>query len=551
MTALLWACVHCSVELVQLLLAAALQYRVPLTTLTRTTDRFGHSPLMMAFAACPARLGSSSGDFFSTSSSVPPADSSTVLQQSSSDARDRSADPRSCDDKSRGTLFVAPANVGERRACLELLRSLTTALTAWPSVPRSDERLASLRRACDIIALLLSTERVTIRRAAMLIFASTREDCSQWTALHFGARSGALAFFDWGSVGDEVLEIDLNLTARSSATPLQLAAWNGKAATLSSLLGPWPGRAENLVARRIRLNEKLATPVAVSFNEGLTELDLAIVKQHYACSRLLCRAGGVTRECAGSRGSEELLYRTLLLGDGLTAERLLFSDVFDLKVRAGIEPGVAPLDCCNFIRSVYCRRLNPGVCSGGGACRANSASWDVYICCCAGMTDARHPTVSLHTVILARLRHVTCLRQAHNPLAQYLFECASCNQVVCAVCQAMCHPCEAATLFDSSPRRADSRAASAPVEVSDRKFHESKALGFTLAAHCSCDKSTCRALGRLEPREAAGFTWVPVPIDTRGMSLDLSTGSELGQLVESLASNSHEVRRRAPCGSCR
>jgi hypothetical protein len=57
------------------------------------------------------------------------------------------------------------------------------------------------------------------------------------------------------------------------------------------------------------------------------------MKQHIHCARLLCRAGGQMRACTGARGAEELLFRAILLGDGLTAERLLFADTFELKVR--------------------------------------------------------------------------------------------------------------------------------------------------------------------------------------------------------------------------
>jgi hypothetical protein len=51
-----------------------------------------------------------------------------------------------------------------------------------------------VNQACAIVMALLSCERIDVRRVAMLIHASRRDECSAWSALHYGARSGTLAF---------------------------------------------------------------------------------------------------------------------------------------------------------------------------------------------------------------------------------------------------------------------------------------------------------------------------------------------------------------------
>lgn len=340
MTPLLWACIHCNVILVRLLLESAQRCHVPLTTLTRTTNRFGASPLMLAFSAAPMRC-------FEAEKYVAP-----VSGKCESRA-DFSADAP--DDKSGGALPSAAASAAAialgtevsalnpatvlalaRSASCEKLRSLSCRLTKWGARPTSVEKQAILRQACTIVSLMLSVERADVHRAAMLIFASKREECSKWTPLHFGARSAVLSFFDWGCLGDQVDELDLNPPARSGVTPLQLAAWNGMASTLASVLGPWPAGVENRVAPRMRLNDRLAFGASTRPHplsaQGLTELDLAVLKQHVHSARLLCRAGGQMIACTGSRGAEELLFRSLLLCDGITTEKLLFSDAFELKV---------------------------------------------------------------------------------------------------------------------------------------------------------------------------------------------------------------------------
>lgn len=62
MTPMLWACLHCNADLVKLLCTTALLLRVSPGVLARTTNRFGQSPIMLACAACPARVGSSNAE---------------------------------------------------------------------------------------------------------------------------------------------------------------------------------------------------------------------------------------------------------------------------------------------------------------------------------------------------------------------------------------------------------------------------------------------------------------------------------------------------------
>lgn len=120
------------------------------------------------------------------------------------------------------------------------------------------------------------------------------------------------------------------------------------------------------------------------------------------------------------------------------------------------------------------------------------------------------------------------MAQKHDPIDQYLVECRSCHQMVCLVCSDLCHDhCVPGTAAD------DASASS----------HVRRPLGLVRASHCGCNKSTCRALSSIDPREAAGFKWTPRPISTRAVSLDLGSGTELGALVEKLAWNSHEVSR--------
>ena len=366
---------------------------------------------------------------------------------------------------------------------------------------------------------------------------------------------------------------------------LHLAAWNGQAGVLAALLlGPWQGQGgrPNAVAPHALVNALLAVvadPAAaaaaaaamaggsgaggigggglVSAQRALrralasaaTPLDLALLKRHTQCARILCRAGGVARACAvsgarsplqelrilpsyapaaaaasgapssslahhqpqppqavggGGGSADEFLWRCVLLGDGVTAERLLRADENGLRV----SPPIIEV----------CARLKyPETCTATFA-------------------------------------------QAHHPAGQWMHECAACGVAVCLVCRDACHPhCAWEAAPAASPTAAAAAAAAAAPAATTptasaaaaaalaapppARRHELRSLGFLASVSCACSKQTCRAIGAIDPREAAGFTWVPNPLDTRGASgLDMRPGSELGVLVDKLAWNSHEVR---------
>lgn len=145
--------------------------------------------------------------------------------------------------------------------------------------------------------------------------------------------------------------------------------------------------------------------------------------------------------------------------------------------------------------------------------------------------------VKLRALCSGSLSSRALLSQAHNPITQYMFKCSACLSVICAVCKDYCHSCSGcASPSGITPEAADS-------ETTVCKHHILKPLGLVPSAFCLCNKPSCRALQSLDPREAAGFTWVPTPIDTGAVILNLEAGSELSRLVEKLAGNSHEVLR--------
>ena len=143
---------------------------------------------------------------------------------------------------------------------------------------------------------------------------------------------------DWGLIGEQASEIDLNQQSKDGSTPLHLAAWNGQAAVISSVLAPWPNGVVNLLAASVSLNVALAplsgSPPAAS-SSAYSELDLAVKKQHLHTARLLIRYDGTTCELSGHKGADELLHRCVLLGDGITAEKMFRNDAFRVQVRRG------------------------------------------------------------------------------------------------------------------------------------------------------------------------------------------------------------------------
>ena len=154
--------------------------------------------------------------------------------------------------------------------------------------------------------------------------------------------------------------------------------------------------------------------------------------------------------------------------------------------------------------------------------------------------------------LVSRIRYPeTCtfsVSQSHNPMDQYMYECVDCGQTLCLVCRDLCHPfCAWENPSTEAPIiRPDTKSMATLVEAHKsprilRRKHTLRALGFVAKTYCCCKKTSCRAIGSVCPRESAGFTWTPSPIDTRSVSINIEAGSELGMLVEKLAWNSHEV----------
>jgi hypothetical protein len=138
-----------------------------------------------------------------------------------------------------------------------------------------------------------------------------------------------------------------------------------------------------------------------------------------------------------------------------------------------------------------------------------------------------------------------------------MYECTECGEVICLVCRDSCHPycpwerhkkspsCASAP-SDGSTTDMAALSARTPMPTypapASRQVHVLRPLGFVPGAYCHCEKTTCRAISDIDPREAAGYTWTPNPIDTSSVTLKFDAGSELGKLVDKLACNSHEVR---------
>lgn len=113
---------------------------------------------------------------------------------------------------------------------------------------------------------------------------------------------------------------------------MHLAAWNGQAATIASILGPWPLGTQNRLAAHIRLNTISSDLTCGSLTRSFSELDLAVLKHNVQSARIFVRSGGVSKHTSGDLGADELLFRVLLLGDGITVERLLRDDAFQVQV---------------------------------------------------------------------------------------------------------------------------------------------------------------------------------------------------------------------------
>jgi len=152
---------------------------------------------------------------------------------------------------------------------------------------------------------------------------------------------------DWGLIGELCSDVDLNQQSKDGSTPLHLAAWNGQAAAISSVLAPWPNGVANLLAASVSLNVALAPlsgPPPAASSSAYSELDLAIKKQHLHTARLLIRSDGTPCELSGHKGADELLHRCVLLGDGITAEKMFRNDAFRVQVRRGRKDSSTKID---------------------------------------------------------------------------------------------------------------------------------------------------------------------------------------------------------------
>lgn len=105
------------------------------------------------------------------------------------------------------------------------------------------------------------------------------------------------------------------------------------------------------------------------------------------------------------------------------------------------------------------------------------------------------------------------------------YECEVCQQVVCITCANKCHR--------SDPWRHD--------DSVSHHAHRLHSLGFVPDAHCACRKGACQALSVVDQREVEGYRYKPAPLDTSTVHVPLDEGSLLGDAVEHLACNSHEV----------
>ena len=662
MTPLMWAALHGNLTLVKSILSKSPSMRVDPVALARAANRYGQTPAMLAAAAGPARMGCGNGErgLWAISSheqvaSAKPTARKGVVSAGRAPELDNTVPVCGLDDKSHGVLggIALELEVGAERAdnfvdhatLAEQLRQVGSCsrLVSWATPPTLSERRDAITQAAAVVNALLALEDTAANRAILFggsAVGAKYRSMSGWSTLHHAARSGVLAFVNWGLLlpltprqrflspaqlamgagGDLPAPlVDINapvrppdlaavmaesidplgahntasarapmssrlreplpLTARGPSTDgavsssdadlvsapsaLHLAAWNGQAGVLAALLlGPWQSGRPNVVAAHVRVNARLALAggpwpgvIAVdthasrshptnpsgavladfgdrgghdllslrraqrdALSTAATALDLALMKHLTQCARVLCRAGAysvragqhtgtssmkvpmamarpvVPRErrlsipdahsdaasAPVSSGSvDEFLFRSVLLGDGVTAERLLRADENGLHVTLPL------LELCS-------RLKYPETCTATFA-------------------------------------------PGHHPIGQWMYECTSCGQAVCLVCRDACHPqCD----WDAA---AASLAAQAPSSAAVP--HSLRALGFLPAASCACRKQTCRAISSIDPREAAGLTWVPNPIDTRAASsLNMSPGTELGLLVDKLAWNSHEVR---------
>jgi len=163
----------------------------------------------------------------------------------------------------------------------------------------------------------------------------------RWSALHFGAQSGALPYLALDALATPAVAIvrrGLRFRNRDAATPLHLAAWGGAPAATAALLAL--GGASALLEDSLPVGARLATA-----------LDLAVAGGHVHTSRVLLAAGGTCETAVGAAGVQQLLYRLLLLGDGRSVDRLLRDGASGAVVDAHLTQllqRVGQTDACTF-----------------------------------------------------------------------------------------------------------------------------------------------------------------------------------------------------------
>eukprot|EP01138_Halocafeteria_seosinensis_P013740 gb/GECG01014031.1/.p1 GENE.gb/GECG01014031.1/~~gb/GECG01014031.1/.p1 ORF type:complete len:2125 (+),score=205.59 gb/GECG01014031.1/:1-6375(+) len=120
--------------------------------------------------------------------------------------------------------------------------------------------------------------------------------------------------------------------------------------------------------------------------------------------------------------------------------------------------------------------------------------------------------------LLSRIEYTgTCsftMTSGRLPLTQYMYQLPSSGKRICLVCAFQCN---------------------------DTWLSQCRRLGL-VEGHCECSRKTCRSITMVNERERQGYRFHPQPIDISQVhDVDFSEGSELFQLVEELARNSHEV----------
>lgn len=456
---------------------------------------------------------------------------------------------------SAGTAITAAAKIAERRAreahvaLCALLRRHRNPLYFASGRPTRTDRIRVLQDAAALANLLLSWERSETRRAQALAAvhadatsgagasssidrhgrfgAEAHELAAHWSPLHHAARSGVLPLLDWNLFGRALTRVKVNRHTDARATALQIAVWNGQAASAAALVCSWPDGITSPWASAVRLETRMLPSAPVpsagaaagtgrgqmsgssTHMEPWSELDLALARRHLLSARVLLRETRVTRSLSirDAGTAEELLHRLILLGDGVSVSRLLLD--------------------------------TPG-------CQSR---------------------VSLSALSLVhRLRHAdacTCtFAPAHQPADQFMLQCEACGTRVCLVCADKCHPATewelappVSTCVDgiaegagpASPNAADAEGDSTGAKRRLGCQHRLRPLGLITGpeAYCCCVKSSCQALAAVDQREAEGYRFQPQPIDTSNVDVPLGPGTELGRLVEQLAANAHDVWAQA------